>query len=720
MLRRIALAGAVAIAALGFGLVHTGSSAAATYTVCGEGDVEAIPGGGSCMTLSDAIAAAQGTSEADVIRMLPGTYCPIDLEGTFAQPIKFMGIGIAGLSGGPISLNGPEAGLTTIEDQENCDAGSGIKVHATVTSGAPWVFENLTVDGTDGGSFGFNQPGAASSTILRDVIIQNYAYPGEGVAFSNGVNATLDIDNSAILNNGVGVSFNGVGSIYDSTIAGNAIGLTLLNGARVSLGSDTISHNVTGVDANCCTVAMQIVDSIVAGNTTADCDAIAGWEVPFGVEGPSSGNLLGDCPADGTGDHDDPTLRNEVPAVTLNGGPTPSIMPPSQAQGFDTPSCGFNGVDQREYRNPESLSCDAGSVQGEANGTPTVNTTDVDLETVAVGSTTDGNVSVSVSGGDLVGVSSVSISGAGWTIMSDGCTYSIMESALFAPFAVCDVGVEVHPTASGMWNGTLTLHTTAGAVVAHLHAQTPSLPPSISGLSTTRGTSGTDVSITGSHLTGATGVAFGGTAAQSFSVVSDSQITAVVAPGTSSGFVSVTTSGGTAVSSQLFVVPAAAPVIRAFSPPQGLVGATVTIVGSGFSGVTRVRFNGTPAVSFVVVSDGTITVTVPVGATSGRVVVSGSGGSSSSARVFTVIPAVAPAPVIASFSPGRGTYGVRVTIRGSGFTGATLVTFNGKRSVFTVANDSTITALVPSGATTGHIAVTTPGGTATSSGTFTV
>jgi len=66
---------------------------------------------------------------------------------------------------------------------------------------------------------------------------------------------------------------------------------------------------------------------------------------------------------------------------------------------------------------------------------------------------------------------------------------------------------------------------------------------------------------------------------------------------------------------------------------------------------------------------------------------------------------------ISSFTPTSGAVGASVTINGSGFTGASGVSFNGTAAVtFAVVDDSKMTATVPAGATTGKIAVTAPGG----------
>src|SRR5439155_273136 len=54
------------------------------------------------------------------------------------------------------------------------------------------------------------------------------------------------------------------------------------------------------------------------------------------------------------------------------------------------------------------------------------------------------------------------------------------------------------------------------------------------------------------------------------------------------------------------------------------------------------------------------------------------------------------------------------------FTGAMAVRFNGTTASYSVTSDTAIQATVPTGATTGTLSVTTPGGTATSAGSFTV
>jgi hypothetical protein len=79
-----------------------------------------------------------------------------------------------------------------------------------------------------------------------------------------------------------------------------------------------------------------------------------------------------------------------------------------------------------------------------------------------------------------------------------------------------------------------------------------------------------------------------------------------------------------------------------------------------------------------------------------------------------------PTPTITGFTPASGPSGTSVTISGTNFTGATAVAFNGTAATFTVTSSSAIQATVPAGATSGPISVATPGGTVTSTSSYSV
>jgi hypothetical protein len=68
----------------------------------------------------------------------------------------------------------------------------------------------------------------------------------------------------------------------------------------------------------------------------------------------------------------------------------------------------------------------------------------------------------------------------------------------------------------------------------------------------------------------------------------------------------------------------------------------------------------------------------------------------------------------------QGEVGATAQILGQGFTGSTSVTFNGVPASFAVVNDSYMTAIVPTGATTGPVIVITPSGGLASNKNFRV
>ena len=153
--------------------------------------------------------------------------------------------------------------------------------------------------------------------------------------------------------------------------------------------------------------------------------------------------------------------------------------------------------------------------------------------------------------------------------------------------------------------------------------------------------------------------------------------------------------------------PPPTPVITSLTPNTGPIASSVQIVGTNFTGATRVTFNGLAATTYTVIDAQTIVATVPNGATSGNVVVF-NGGVFSNGVPFTV---TTPVPAITSVAPPSGVVGTLVTLTGSGFGGATRVTFNGiAATTYTVLSATSMTAVVPVSATTGNIVVTTGGG----------
>ncbi len=161
------------------------------------------------------------------------------------------------------------------------------------------------------------------------------------------------------------------------------------------------------------------------------------------------------------------------------------------------------------------------------------------------------------------------------------------------------------------------------------------------------------------------------------------------------------------------------PTISSFTP-SGLIGSTVTITGTNFTTpfANSLRFNGISATINSVTAT-TITATVPVGATSGPISLTIGCNTVTSATNFNV---TAP-PTISSFTPTSGSVGITVTITGTNFDatlGNNVVKFNGTEGYVTNGTTTSLTVIVPPGATTGPISIDVLGNVATSSSNFTV
>lgn len=158
------------------------------------------------------------------------------------------------------------------------------------------------------------------------------------------------------------------------------------------------------------------------------------------------------------------------------------------------------------------------------------------------------------------------------------------------------------------------------------------------------------------------------------------------------------------------------PAITGFTPASGVVGTEVTVTGTSFTKASGVQIDGAP-VAFTVDSNTQLRFTVPAGVGSGRIRVINPGGAVESTSPFIVLFP----PVVTGFSPNNGWPDTEITITGSQFGEATGVDFNGTPATsFTVDNSSQIRAIVPVGASTGRIRVSSFDGTGESAADFTV
>ena len=110
----------------------------------------------------------------------------------------------------------------------------------------------------------------------------------------------------------------------------------------------------------------------------------------------------------------------------------------------------------------------------------------------------------------------------------------------------------------------------------------------------TSANTGTTIIIMGNNLTGTTQVLFNGIAA-AFTVVSNTEIKAIVPAGATTGTVTVVTPSGTLKTIVVFDIVIVGPQIKSFTPKSGPVGTAVTITGVGLTQTTAVTFGGVAA-----------------------------------------------------------------------------------------------------------------------------
>jgi hypothetical protein len=219
---------------------------------------------------------------------------------------------------------------------------------------------------------------------------------------------------------------------------------------------------------------------------------------------------------------------------------------------------------------------------------------------------------ISLASGPAAGGATVTITGTGFT----GASEVTFGSTDATDLHVVDDTTITATSPAGTGTVDVTVTSVGGISATSSADQYTYIPaPTVTGVLPTYGPAagGTSLTITGTGFTDASAVTFGGTAAATFTVDSETQITATSPAGTGTVDVTVTTIGGTsAVSPADQFTFIGEPVVTGLSPTSGPVagGTSVTISGSNFGGVSEVDFGTFPA-SILTVSDTEITVTSP-------------------------------------------------------------------------------------------------------------
>lgn len=223
---------------------------------------------------------------------------------------------------------------------------------------------------------------------------------------------------------------------------------------------------------------------------------------------------------------------------------------------------------------------------------------------------------------------------------------------------------------------------------------------------------GSTLTLTGANL-GSAGVVKIGTVSVAFTVLSATSVSVVIPEGVVSGStISATNAGGTVTTTKLIFQ---SPVVTT-ATASGRVGTTVTVTGTNLK-ATAISFGGNKTAKAVINTPNTLTFVVPTGALTGAIKIT-TGGGVVYTNSFTVVP---PTPTVTSFTPATGKKGVAiVTVKGKYLTGATVTVGSVAVTLSAGATDTSFKFVIPAGASTGKINVTTAGGTVISATNLTV
>ncbi|NKI68013.1 hypothetical protein GN109_01160 [Collimonas pratensis] len=145
--------------------------------------------------------------------------------------------------------------------------------------------------------------------------------------------------------------------------------------------------------------------------------------------------------------------------------------------------------------------------------------------------------------------------------------------------------------------------------------------------------------------------------------------------------------------------PAAAVSIAALSATSASAGTVVTVSGSGFQKVTAVSI-GNVAVTFSIVSDSQIAITVPATPVSGVITVSGPGFSVQSSATFV---SSLPAPLVTNVSASNVAVGANFTIQGKNLDLVSAYQLAGANLAIVSNSSSAVTLTMPAQPTFGTL-----------------
>jgi hypothetical protein len=241
------------------------------------------------------------------------------------------------------------------------------------------------------------------------------------------------------------------------------------------------------------------------------------------------------------------------------------------------------------------------------------------------------------------------------------------------------------------------------------------------------------VTATGVNLTGSTKIFVGSLPANDLTADAEAGTVTFTPPASAkAGASKVTFVNALGAASFQAVVPfvyTAAPTLTKLTPATGPAGTVVAVAGTGFVSGTTVRFGSAPAVC-TALSPTLLRCTAPAGAGASSVTVATELGESPEvpASTFTYTagtPApVPPAPVaqakVTGVTPGYGTTGTTVALKGTNLHLATKIEFTGAETAwvnaprFITVGPGRVVVTVPAGVGTGPLRLTTPAGRVTS------